>query len=124
VGGYFSDYDLLVAVNHDDLADVVTYWAKAEDHLIREQNVAHRLTTPVGFIVHSLADVNRQLRHGRYFFTDILRDGIALYEAPNEPFDHPEKLSTEAARCEAQGYLAGPTISCFRASSTSCRRRQ
>lgn len=36
---------------------------------------------------------------------DIVRDGIALYEAPNEPFDHPEKLSPEAARREAQGYF-------------------
>lgn len=104
-GGYFSDYDLLVVVNHDELADVVDYWTKAEDHLIREQNVAHRIGTPVSFIVHSLADVNKQLRHGRYFFTDIVRDGIALYEVPNEPFDHPEKLSPEAARREAQGYF-------------------
>jgi predicted nucleotidyltransferase/HEPN domain-containing protein len=104
-GGYFSDYDLLVVVNHDELADVVDYWAKAEDHLIREQNVAHRIATPVSFIVHSLADVNKQLRSGRYFFTDIVRDGIALYELPNEPFDHPEKLSPEAARREAQGYF-------------------
>jgi len=104
-GGYFSDYDLLVVVNHDELADVVDYWTKAEDHLIREQNVAHRIGTPVSFIVHSLADVNKQLRSGRYFFTDIVRDGIALYEVPNEPFDHPEKLSPEAARREAQGYF-------------------
>ena len=104
-GGYFSDYDLLVVVNHDELTDVVEYWAKAEDHLIRELNVSHRIATPVGFIVHSLADVNKQLRSGRYFFMDIVRDGIALYEAPNEPFDHPEKLSPEAARREAQGYF-------------------
>lgn len=104
-GGYFSDFDLLVVVNHDELTDVLEYWAKAEEHLIREQQVAHRLSTPVSFIVHSLADVNKQLRSGRYFFTDIVRDGIALYEVPNEPFDHPEKLSPEAARREAQGYF-------------------
>jgi len=104
-GGYFSDFDLLVVVNHDELTDVLEYWTKAEEHLIREQQVAHRLSTPVSFIVHSLADVNKQLRSGRYFFTDIVRDGIALYEVPNEPFDHPEKLSHEAARREAQGYF-------------------
>jgi predicted nucleotidyltransferase/HEPN domain-containing protein len=104
-GGYFSDYDLLVVVNHDELTDVVEYWAKAEDHLIRELNVTHRIATPVGFIVHSLTEVNKQLRNGRYFFVDIVRDGIALYEAPNEPFDHPEKLSADAARREAQGYF-------------------
>jgi predicted nucleotidyltransferase/HEPN domain-containing protein len=104
-GGYFSDYDLLVVVNHEELTDVVEYWAKAEDSLIRELNLTHRIATPVGFIVHSMADVNKQLRSGRYFFMDIVRDGIALYEVPNEPFDHPEKLSPEAARREAREYF-------------------
>lgn len=35
VGGYFSDYDLLVVVNHDELADVTEYWRQADDHLLR-----------------------------------------------------------------------------------------
>lgn len=105
VGGYFSDYDLLVVVNHDELADVAEYWAAAEDHLVREYVHTKRLKTQVGFIVHSLADVNRQLKHGRYFFTDIVRDGIALYEAPDHPFAHAEPLSKEDALAEAQGYF-------------------
>ena len=106
VGGYFSDYDLLVVVNHDELADVAEYWTAAEDHLVREYLVTRRLKTQVGFIVHSFADVNRQLKHGRYFFTDIARDGIALYEAPDHPFAHAEQLSDEAALTEAQGYFS------------------
>jgi predicted nucleotidyltransferase/HEPN domain-containing protein len=105
VGGYFSDFDLLVVVNHDELADVAEYWTAAEDHLVRDYVVTKQLKTQVGFIVHSLADVNRQLKHGRYFFTDIVRDGIALYEAPDHPFAHPEPLLEEAARKEAQGYF-------------------
>jgi len=105
VGGYFSDFDLLVVVNHDELADVAEYWTAAEDHLVRDYVVTKRLKTQVGFIVHSLTDVNRQLKHGRYFFTDIVRDGIALYEAPDHPFAHPEPLSEETALAEARGYF-------------------
>ena len=33
VGGYKSDYDLLIVVNHDDFADVTDYWMGAEAHL-------------------------------------------------------------------------------------------
>ena len=101
VGGYFSDFDLLVVVNHEELTDVMEYWAQAEDHLVREQTITGGIGTPVNFIVHSMADVNAQLRRGRPFFTDVVRDGIALYEAPNHPFDAPRRLSAEAAAQEA-----------------------
>jgi len=83
----------------------VDYWAKAEDHLLREYAISHRLSAPVNFIVHSLADVNKRLRLGRYFFTDIVRDGIALYEAPGLPFDQPKKLKPDEALREAQAYF-------------------
>jgi predicted nucleotidyltransferase/HEPN domain-containing protein len=105
IGGYASDYDLLVVVNHEKLTDVQDYWAKADDHLMRELAIAKTLTAPVNFIVHSLTDVNKQLRKGRPFFVDIVRDGIALYEAPNQAFDQPETLSPAEALREAQGYF-------------------
>lgn len=105
IGGYFSDYDLLVVVDHEALTDVVDYWAKADDRLMREHTIAKRLSAPVNFIVHSLKDVNDQLRKGRYFFTDILRDGIALYEAEGHEFAKPEPLTPEAALAEAEGYF-------------------
>ena len=106
VGGYVSDYDLLVVVNHERLTDVLEFWAGADDHLLREYQIAHRLTAPVNFIVHSLADVNKRLKHGRYFFTDIVRDGIALYEAPGHPFDRPKKLEPVEALAEGEKYFA------------------
>jgi predicted nucleotidyltransferase/HEPN domain-containing protein len=105
VGGYKSDYDLLVVVNHEELADTLEYWGAADDHLLRAYQIAHELTAPANFIVHSLSDVNKQLKKGRPFFVDIVRDGIALYEAPEHPFDHAEPLSPEEARKEAQGYF-------------------
>jgi hypothetical protein len=42
------------------------------------------LHTPVNFIVHSLQEVNDGLAQGRYFFMDVARDGIALYEADDK----------------------------------------
>jgi predicted nucleotidyltransferase/HEPN domain-containing protein len=106
IGGYFSDYDLLVIVDHEDLTDVQDYWAKADDRLMREVTIAKRISAPVNFIVHSLADVNEKLRLGRYFFTDIARDGIALYEAPDHPLDKPKTLAPAEALTEAKGYFA------------------
>lgn len=105
VGGYTSDYDLLVVVNYEKLTEVLEHWAKAEDHLIREYAISHRLTAPANFIVHSLSDVNKRLKLGRYFFTDIVRDGVALYEAAGHPFDQPRKLAPAEALKEAQAYF-------------------
>jgi predicted nucleotidyltransferase/HEPN domain-containing protein len=100
--GYRSDYDLLVVVNHEDLTDLVEHWAKADETLLREYETTHRLTAPAHFIVHALSDVNQQLSRGRPFFVDIVRDGIALYEAPDHPFAKPERLSPKDAHKEAQ----------------------
>ena len=105
-GGYVSDYDILVVVNHEELTEIQEYWVKAEDHLVREYAIGHKLTAPVNFIVHSLADVNKRLKLGKYFFTDIVKDGVTLYEAPNHPFDPPKKLKPEEALTEAEGFFA------------------
>ncbi len=102
VGGYFSDYDVLVVVNHEELADPLEYWTKAEDHLLRAHTISKKLSAPANIITHSLTDVNKQLKKGRPFFKDILRDGIALYEAPDHPFEKPTTLPEDEARAEAQ----------------------
>ncbi len=78
---------------------------KAEEHLLQEQTIAHRLTAPVSLIVHSFNDVNLQLKRGRPFFVDLIRDGIALYEAPGHEFDPPKPLEPAEALKEAQGYF-------------------
>lgn len=104
VGGYKSDYDLLVVVNHAELTDVADYWVKADDHLLREYEIAHGLTAPANFIVHDLTDVNKQLKKGRPFFVNLVRDGIALYEAPDHPLARPEQLSAKDALAEAQDH--------------------
>ena len=34
IGRYFSDYDILVVVDHEDLTEVPEFWAKTEERLL------------------------------------------------------------------------------------------
>ena len=105
VGRYFSDYDLLIIVDHEDLTDVPEFWAKTEDQLLEELSEGKALRTPVSLIYHSLEDVNEKLRLGRYFFIDILSEGIVLYEEPGHPFVEPRPLSPKEALDETRDYF-------------------
>lgn len=73
--------------------------------LLQEQ-IAHRIETPVIPIVHSLHDLNDQLSRGRPFFVDIARDGKVLYEEKGHPLAEPKPLTREHANAEAQQYFA------------------
>ncbi len=104
-GRYFSDYDILVVVNHDAMTDLEEFWDAPDKTFLREYASGERLRTQPNFVVHSLNDVNEQLRLGRYFFTDILRDGITLFEEDGFPFVQPEALSGRDALAETTSYF-------------------
>lgn len=105
VGRYFSDYDLLVVVDREELTDVPEFWARTEEQLLAELAAGRNLRTPVSLIYHSLDDVNEKLRLGRYFFMDIVREGITLFEEPGHPFAEPKPLSQAEALSETQDYF-------------------
>jgi HEPN domain-containing protein len=50
--------------------------------------------------------VNHQLERGRYFFVDIVRDGILLHNLPGHPLAAPAELSPGTALEEAEGFLS------------------
>ncbi|PDS63891.1 nucleotidyltransferase, partial [Rhizobium anhuiense] len=64
---------------------------KAADRLIHEASIE----TPVSFIVHSRREVNTYLKEGQYFFSDIRKEGIVLYELDDEALAEPKPLSME-----------------------------
>jgi predicted nucleotidyltransferase/HEPN domain-containing protein len=105
VGRYFSDFDLLIIVDHEDLTDVPEFWVKTEDRLLSELSEGKNLRTPVSLIYHSLDDVNEKLRLGRYFFIDILREGIVLFEEPGHPFVEAQPLSAQQALEESRHFF-------------------
>ena len=104
VGGYQSDYDILIVVNYDRLTDF-EFWSPAEDRLMRDVTINKALTAPVSFIVHTLTDVNEQLERGRPFFVDIVEQGIALYDAEGFNFAAPRALPPAEALAEAQKHF-------------------
>jgi predicted nucleotidyltransferase/HEPN domain-containing protein len=117
VGRYFSDYDLLVVVDREELTDVPEFWARTEERLLGELASGKELRTPVSLIYHSLEDVNEKLRLGRYFFIDIVRDGIMLFEEEGFPFAEPKPLSPAEALRETREYYeewSGSAVNFFR----------
>ncbi len=103
--GYRSDFDLLIIVNDKRLTERVDYWLKLEDRLIRELAIDRTLHTPVNFIVHTLQEVNDGLAHGRYFFMDVAKDGIALHEADDRELHTPKPKTPEQALAMAREYF-------------------
>ena len=87
------------------MTDPVEYWSRADDRLVRDATVTNSISAPVNFIVHDFGDVNSQLAQGRPFFVDIVKQGIALYEAEGFPLTQSRTLSAEEARAEAQTHF-------------------
>ena len=63
------------------------------------------MRTPVNFIVHTLQEVNDGLAHGRYFFMDVKRDGVALYQFDDSELHTPKPKTPEEALKMAQEYF-------------------
>lgn len=102
VGRYFSDFDLLIVVDHEDLTDG-EFWHDAENKLMPGETL---IRTPVSLIVHSLDDVNEQLDRGRYFWADIVREGIVLFDTPGARLRKPADLKAQVALAEAEEFFA------------------
>src|SRR5215468_2548923 len=75
-GGYFSDFDVLVIVRSPNQVDKHDLWSKIEMR-------AARITKPteLSLIVHDIRDVNEQLEKGFYFFSDIKKEGVLIYDS-------------------------------------------
>jgi predicted nucleotidyltransferase/HEPN domain-containing protein len=99
--GYQSDFDLLIVVSHPDLTDIADYWYVAEDKILRDPAIGR----PVNIIVHSIDEVNQALKRGEYFWVDIVRDGIALYELPRHELATPMPASPRDALQMAMEYF-------------------
>ena len=99
--GYQSDFDLLLVVSHRDLTEIADYWYVAEDKILRDGAIGR----PVNLIVHSIDEVNQALKRGEYFWVDIVRDGIALYELPQHELTAPMPASPKDALEMASSYF-------------------
>lgn len=59
----------------------------------------------VNIEMHDIDYINEGLRFGQHFFTDIVREGVRLYDTQIVKFDEPVELTREEEKERAQGYF-------------------
>ena len=95
---YVSDFDFLIVTKVNDEKEFIL-----KDKIVnRTRNL---FKTPVNPIIHSLEYVNEGLEIGQYFFSEIINDGILLYEINSISFSQPRLLSFEEKKEIAKGYF-------------------
>ncbi len=98
--GYISDYDILVTLNNGNLIDEYELWRNIEEKADR------RVHSPVKLIVHTAAELGQWLSEGQYFFSDIQREGIYLYNSNGKGLPEPKNLSNEELKPIAEKHFA------------------
>ena len=96
---YISDYDFLVVIKKKE--------GQEKEYVIVShiENRTSHIKNSVSPIVHDIDYINEGLRLGQYFFTDIIRGGILLYDTGNYRFNKPAFLTSEEAKDKAHGYF-------------------
>jgi HEPN domain-containing protein/predicted nucleotidyltransferase len=74
---YISDFDILVLTRLKKTAADSSKQSTVDNHIIQHKAIK----TPVSVIYHSVGQVNYHLKEGRYFFADIKKEGILLYDS-------------------------------------------
>lgn len=83
---YISDYDILVVLPDGDKEKEHDIASKIENRTLKYKN-------DVSPIVHSIDYVNKGLEMGQYFFRDIVKEGIVLFDTGEHIFSEPKPLS-------------------------------
>ena len=95
---YKSDFDILVVTEDKKTARNDGLWHKVENQIAG--SLPDR--TPVSLIEHHIQELNRRIDEGAYFFTDIKREGIWLYNSRKFKLARVRKLSTEERKQQAE----------------------
>ena len=87
---YYSDYDLLVIVHEPAVAENAALWLRAREEL---RPLAGK--TPVTLLPHDIRQLNHEIRRGRYFYSDVVNEGIELYDSRRFQLAKPKAKSAE-----------------------------
>lgn len=90
---YQSDFDLLVVTETRRQAEKIEQNDKFDQYLSKRVR-----RTPVSLIAEDIQFVNRRLRKKQYFYIDIKRQGIVLYDSGKFKLDEPGELSIQELR--------------------------
>lgn len=93
---YQSDFDLFVLVEDKKVAKKAARWKQIRDILRRQ------IDTPIELLAESVNHFNGCLSNGWYFYADIKKEGILLYDAKRFQLAEPRQISIEERRKMAE----------------------
>ncbi len=96
---YMSDFDILVIVRSNQIVNSKDTWRRVE---ARARRLARTWTN---LIVESIETVNNALARGHYFFTDIKKEGILLYDTAEFKLARRRKLNPKERRGIAKAHF-------------------
>jgi predicted nucleotidyltransferase/HEPN domain-containing protein len=98
--GYMSDFDLLVVVESPAVAEKDELWSEVERRI---RPLA--APTPVTLVVHDIKFLNREIRRGQYFFSEIVAEGVLLHTSKRFDLARPKASTPEERKALAQEYF-------------------
>jgi len=98
--GHVSDYDILVITNKKDVALNSLLWGR-----ISEELQSLNLSAFPKILTHDIEELNKKLSEGQYFFSDIKKEGIVLFDTRNFELADEKKLTSEERSQIAQKHF-------------------
>jgi len=102
-GRYFADYDFLVLVSSDRLADVGKFWLECEKKLLFASVNGENLRTPVRLTILSFERFSDQIHQGNRYFQNVMEEGVVLHDA--DPTSWPDRNAVAALDLAAEAEL-------------------
>jgi uncharacterized protein len=97
---YTSDYDLLIVLSNNKKAEADSFLQSLGNKL-----KDLKLQTPIHPIYHGIDFLNKELEKGNYFFADIKKEGIVLFNTTRYQLADKKELSASEIRAQAQQYF-------------------
>lgn len=98
---FMSDYDLLVVTSNMDVQEVGHLLNTVDDKYYKRPDYQ----VPIQFINDDIEKLNSDLSERRYFYTEIKKQGIMLYDSGNYKLERARKLNFEEIWKQAQEYF-------------------
>lgn len=99
---YLSDYDLLVVTKRRIGASEGTKFSRIAERFMADKNADFQ--TRPQFINESISKLNNSLSEGRYFYVDIEKEGVVLYDSGAFELAVPRELDFGEINRIAQDY--------------------
>ncbi|WP_026631085.1 nucleotidyltransferase domain-containing protein [Dyadobacter alkalitolerans] len=94
---YVSDYDILVITKDRKSAKADEKWWNLEKRVMSISG-----QTNVSMIHHGIGFVNHAIEQNQYFFVDILKEGIMLFDSEKFKLSEPKAMNAEQRQAKAE----------------------